>query len=291
MLSKGDHTVGTITQLNESQIQFWQDNGYFLSDIMIEESILEEMRDHVEMVFNGYYANDEPQILTWKPGDPENKIRQMAYAWRVDPVLESSARMREIGAIAAQLMQTDTIRLLMDWLVYKPGIGVQHNPQTGVGWHQDQAYWLNTYPPNLLTARIPLDKETVTNGCMVIIPGSHQWGMINELGAGFWTPGEAELPPDLKSQAHGKNAPRVCELAPGQIMFHHSMTIHGTGQNRTDLPRRSQNIHMMPSNSRFQRLNGRSFLDDYVESHGQRLEDGQVLSGDLFPVIYSNDRA
>ncbi len=280
-----------ITQLNKSQIQFWQDNGYFLSDLIIEESILEEMRAHVEMVFNGYYTNDKPQMLTWRLGDPENKIRQMAYAWRVDPVLESSAQTREIGAIAAQLMQTDTIRLLMDWLVYKPGIGAQQNPETGVGWHQDHAYWLNTYPPDLLTARIPLDNETVANGCMTIIPGSHKWGMKNELGGGFWTPGESELPPDLKNKAHGENAPKVCELAAGQIMFHHSMMIHGTGQNRTDLPRRSQNIHMMPGNTQFQRLNGDSFLDNYVESYGQRLEEGQVLSGDLFPVIYSDEYA
>ena len=277
-----------ITILSESQIQSWQKHGYFLSDIVIGESVLKEMRTHFDMVFEGNYINEALRFRNWKPGDPPGRIRQAAYAWRTDPVLRSTALTPEIGAVAAQLAQTDTIRLLMDWIIYKPGIGTQPNPETGVGWHQDQNYWANTDPPKLLSARIPLDDETISNGCMTIIPGSHKWGLYERIGDGFWTADGPNLPVDIGSRAQGDSLPKVYELKKGQVMFHHCMLIHQSGQNRTDQPRRSQNIHMMPGETRFQSLGGDSFLEQYSSSRGQKLEEGQILEGELFPVVFSS---
>lgn len=274
------------TRLTESQIHAWQKDGYFLSDIIIEDSILEQMREHVDLVFSGVCRNEAPMTVTWKPGDDEDKIRQMANAWRTDPVLEASATTPEIGYIAAQLQQVDTIRLLMDWLVYKPGIGDKIDANTGVGWHQDQAYWLNTYPSNLLTARIPLDHETIENGCMSIIPGSHKWGLSKDLSQGFWKPVDDDLPGYIEKRVQGDHEIKVCELLPGQIMFHHCCLIHGSGQNRSDKPRRSQNIHMMPTGTKYRSLGPTCFLAAYAKNHGQMIKESQELTGDLFPTIY-----
>lgn len=272
-------------QLSESALEQWHEDGYLVTDLVIDGEVLERMAGAFARVFHGQHRKEKPFIVSWQPGDPEDRIRQMAFAWRVDPVLEASALTTEIGALAAQLTHSTSIRLLMDWIIHKPGIGTQPSPNTGVGFHQDQAYWLSTHPARLLTARIPLDDETVENGCMVVVPGSHKHELVPGLGNGFWTHGESGLEPGPGFSGSSMKAPRACELQRGQVMFHHCMLIHGSGQNRSTRPRRSQNLHMMPGDTRYRTGYG-TFFSDYAALHGQKLEDGQLLAGPLFPEIF-----
>ncbi len=44
-----------------------------------------------------------------------------------------------------------------------------------VSWHQDHAYF-GLKPPTIITAWIALNEVTRHNGCMRVIPGSHQSG-------------------------------------------------------------------------------------------------------------------
>lgn len=270
-------------KLSPAQLRSWEDHGYLVSDFMVDPALLAAMREHMARVFNGEWPGERPYICSWKPGDPTDRVRQMAFAWRVDPVFRTSALLPEIGAMAAQLAGASSIRLLMDWIVYKPGIGDAPNPATGIGYHQDHGYWLETWPRNLLSARIPLDHETPRNGCMSVVPGSHRMELLPGMGNGFWIADESGQRLDM----HRDLPPAVdCELQPGQVMFHHCMLIHGTGQNRTHAPRRSQNIHMMPGGTIFRAGYGHCF-SGYAAQHGQQLVHGQALKGGLFPEIYS----
>lgn len=274
-------------QLSQSQLRSWDEDGYFVSDLVIDADLLEAMRHGFANVFQRRWQREPPLVVTWSPGDAPDCIRQAAFAWRVDPVLETSALSPEIGQIAAQLAGVSGMRLLMDWIVHKPGIGQAPNPQTGVGFHQDLAYWGEARSRCLITARIPLDHETPANGCMQVVPGSHRMGLIDGLGNGFWIRSEdgQKLDP-----AHRLPPPRACELEPGRVMFHHCLTLHGTGQNRTGRPRRSQNIHMMPADTRY--CEGMAhFFQDYAALHRRRLADGQPFDDELFPQFHWRDAA
>jgi len=273
--------------LSPTQVQSWQQDGYFISDLRLDPAILEALGERMERVFQGQCENEQPRMTTWRPGDPPERIRQAAFGWRTDPVIRSAALTPAIGYIAAQLAQTAAIRLLMDWIIHKPGVGPDGPKTTGVGWHQDQNYWRNTHPQELLTARIPLDRETAENGCMHILPGSHRWGLLDVIGDGFWDTGESELAPELERLAGGPVEERTCELEPGQIMFHHCLLIHMTGQNRTDAPRRSINVHLMPGHTRFVKSPDVSFIEAYAGDHGMALRHGAPLAGPLFPTVFA----
>jgi len=273
--------------LSPEQIRSWQRDGYFLSDLRLDVALLEDLGERMERTFHGTCENERPRMVTWRPGDPANKIRQAAFSWRTDPVIRSAVLTPAIGYIAAQLTQSPVIRLLMDWMIHKPGVGSDGPQTTGVGWHQDQNYWRNTYPQDLLTARIPLDRETDENGCMHILPGSHRWGLLDVVGDGFWNTGDSKLPREIEQIAGGPVEEKVCEIEPGQIMFHHCLMIHKTGQNRTDRPRRSINIHLMPGHVRFVKSPDLSFIEAYAGDHGMKLHHGQMLSGPLFPTLFS----
>lgn len=278
------------TVVTPKQQAFWDENGYLISDLVLEDAVLEDMREHMERVFNGMWVRERPYISNWGPGSPEDAMRQMAFAWRLSPVLEASALTPEIGEIAAQLVSKDSIRLLMDWIVHKPGVGDRSDAKTGVGFHQDHGYWLETWPRKLLTARIPLDHETEDNGCMWVVPGSHKMELLPGMGDGFWIKDESGLDLGGKFDISNFPDPVSCELQPGQIMFHHCMTIHGTGQNRTNKPRRSQNVHMMPGDTVYRAGHGACF-SGFVAAHGKTLRDGQTFGGNLFPEIWSRETA
>lgn len=274
-------------ELNDSQVRSWQDKGYFISDLRLGQDLLGRVGQQMNRIFMGDCQGEQPRIVTWRPGDSEQRIRQAAFTWRSDPVVRSAVLAPEIGAIAVQLTGSDSIRLLMDWMVFKPGTGPTGPETTGVAWHQDQSYWLNTHPHELLTARIPLDRETADNGCMRIIPGSHRWGLVQNLGDGFWDPGRSELPAHI---THGGREveEKICELEPGQIMYHHCLLLHKTGQNRSLAPRRSINVHLMPAHTRFVSSPDVSFLESYARDHGRTLHNGDMLEGPLFPTLFSS---
>ena len=42
------------------------------------------------------------------------------------------------------------------------------------GWHQDQAYWIDTDDRRTATCWLAVDDSTVENGCLQFLPGSHR---------------------------------------------------------------------------------------------------------------------
>ena len=42
------------------------------------------------------------------------------------------------------------------------------------GWHQDQAYWIDTDDRRTATCWLAVDDSTIENGCMQFLPGSHR---------------------------------------------------------------------------------------------------------------------
>jgi len=78
-----------------------------------------------------------------------------------------------IGAIAARLTGSATIRLWDDQLVQKaPAVG-----STGpvVGWHTDRAYWMTCTSEEMLTAWIPFRDCPEEIGPVLHVSGSHRW--------------------------------------------------------------------------------------------------------------------
>ena len=56
------------------------------------------------------------------------------------------------------------------WSFVKPG-----GEGAVVQWHQDFSYWDRTGPMAHLTVHIALDDQTLENGALHWVPGSHRW--------------------------------------------------------------------------------------------------------------------
>jgi hypothetical protein len=102
-----------------------------------------------------------------------------------------------------------------------------------VSWHQDSVYSSWHLTPST-SAWIALTASHPSNGCMRVIPGSHNQGVLDH----------ANARDDSNLLFRGERVQTVDEslavdvvLQPGEMSLHHSNLIHGSNPNTSDEPR------------------------------------------------------
>ena len=95
-------------------------------------------------------------------------------------------------------------------------------------WHQDNRYW-SFDQEYLIAVWLALGDEVRHNGCLRVIPGSHQ----QQLQQGRFD-AAMFLRTDLAENKTLIGQSRSVELAKGDVLFFHSRLLHAAGRNRTD---------------------------------------------------------
>jgi len=98
-----------------------------------------------------------------------------------------------------------------------------------ISWHQDGTY-MGLEPDDGVTAWIALTPSNTDNGCMYMLPGSHKQG-IRPHHDRFHDDNLLTRGQEIDGIDESKAVPLV--LAPGEVSFHHTRTIHGSHPNRT----------------------------------------------------------
>ncbi len=100
-----------------------------------------------------------------------------------------------------------------------------------IDWHQDFASWYDDGVPfpKLLTVGIAVEPATTENGCLQLIPGSHQIGKMDYLDARSF---------ERRLEHAQKTLGLVhCEMNAGDAVFFHCNTLHGSASNHSDSSR------------------------------------------------------
>jgi ectoine hydroxylase-related dioxygenase (phytanoyl-CoA dioxygenase family) len=264
---------------SEEDVRFFEENGYWLGPKVLTDERLEKLRASMDRVYNSQYETGSPPWSTnWKPGDDPKALRKMDNSRWCDRTLGDLALDETIGAMGARLARTSEIRLWHDQLLYKPGGGKSSG---NVGWHQDYHYWQCSDRPKMLTAWVAFDDVTVENGAMIVVPRSHRWGLMQ--GRSFFDKDIDNIEEKIQAPPGEKIEMVPCVMKAGHLSFHHCMTIHGSGANETDKPRRSLVIHMMDASCRYRKDTPSEEHMNVLLLHGQ---DGDLFQGDYFPVLY-----
>jgi ectoine hydroxylase-related dioxygenase (phytanoyl-CoA dioxygenase family) len=190
----------------------------------------------------------------------------------------------DLGAYAAVLMETTTVRLFRDLLLTMPA-----RRGDGTGWHVDKNYWPTCSSEKLCTAWFSLADCDVENGCLVVISGSHRWRRtpfvrkigLDDTGALARLSGKQPGDMQITSVPHRR----------GQVSFHSCLILHGAHPNRSDVTRQSfaavlqdgDNRYAPPpdgSGARFKSFN----TNDRI---GPRAEDGTPSYADpeFYPAL------
>lgn len=107
-----------------------------------------------------------------------------------------------------------------------------------VAWHQDLVYW-GLAQPDAVTVWLALTPSASDSGCVQMIPGSHR-EVLDHTGR------SSLLREQMGVDAVDEQQAIDLQLAPGQMSIHHSMTVHGSGANRSDYRRVGFVIRYVP---------------------------------------------
>ena len=265
-------------------LELWNANGYWTAPVLLDMETVERLRNAMYRVWAGEFETGrEPWGGPWRLGRNPHAIRKMDQSHWANDTIRELALNETIGAIASRLSDEPEIRLWRDQMLYKPGQGPEGEGGGNVGWHQDHHYW-QCAEGTMLTAWVALDDVTEANGCMHFVPGSHKWGLLE---GDFFNQDMDGMRQRMEQESGRRFEPAACELKAGQVSFHHSLTIHGSGPNATTRPRRSFALHLHADNTCYRTGTNSDNHMNAILMREMGRGDGDLFAGGLWPVLYS----
>ncbi len=211
-----------------------------------------------------YETGVPPQPSFWKPGDAPQKLVKIEMPQVADRRIMDLIRHPALGRLAADVTGASWVQVWWVQMLVKPSAGSGDGDSPHVGWHQDRQYWQQwEASSHLFTAWVALSDVTSEAGPVRHVRGSHRWGLLDQgnfFTEDFRRQGEQVVIPS------GERWEEIeATLPPGGVSFHDQLTLHGSGPNRSGLPRRSFAIHLRTERSRpvaDRRQGLTSFIDD-----------------------------
>ena len=261
-------------KLSKEQIEFFRQNGFVSGIRLLDEQQIEIIRKELSQIadpghpghslFYEFHSNES--------ADPSTILFHALGAWRITAGLHDVLWNPRFLVAASQLLGNVPVRFWHDQLFWKP-------PKQGgvVAWHQDYSYWTRTKPVAHLTCWCGLDDATKENGCLQYIPGSHLWGLLPKPVIA----GELEGIKDFLNEEQKKrfDNPQFAAVRAGEAIFHHSLTLHGSGANTSSKPRRAFVIN--------------TIADGVISDSNEPLLDGvppvpkgEKIEGQFFPLLF-----
>jgi len=262
-------------KLSEEQVSFFKENGFLAGVKMLDDAQIDFLRNELFEIAD---VNHPAHSLYYEfhsneSSDPSTILFHALGAWRIGPGFHDVLWNPRFLVAASQLLGNVPVRFWHDQLFWKPAKkgGV-------VAWHQDYSYWTRTKPVAHLTCWCALDDATKENGCLQYIPGSHRWGLLPKPVLAGDIQGIKDFLHDEQKEQF--DHPQFAEVKAGEAIFHHSLTLHGSGENKSDKPRRAFVIN--------------AFADGVISDSNEPLlegvpvvEKGNKMEGQFFPLLYS----
>ncbi len=263
--------------LSAAEVAQFKSNGFLLGGRVLSDEHVAELQEEMQRVIRDHGRADVPQPVQLVNlfGNADAPIWQIVNIFHASEPFRRLMYSPKVIEEIAQMTDANQLRIWHDQIQYKPSGKGGHSQ-----WHQDAPYW-STLTPNdvMVTAWIALDDVDESNGCMRMMPGTHKLGdQIEYLHKikDFYNP---------PTEFDGRNFEvRLCPVPKGHVHYHHSLTWHGSGENKSDRPRRAIALHYMTEKCRYAAA-GHHPMKPYIH-----VADGEMLQGDAFPLVWEKQR-
>ena len=259
--------MNVATTLPPQLLQDFVRNGYVVVPDLLDPDELVRFGAAVDAAVARRSRHDTRDLA--EKSRYEQSFIQCQNLWEDCPTVRPLTFHPRVAETAARLLGVDAVRLWHDQALYKEPGGRETDP------HQDQPYW-PIVETNTITAWIPFDGSTLSNGAMGYLPGSHRVGVREFVNIFF---GEPENP--LQRQELAGIEPAWVEVPAGGVAFHHGLTFHLAGPNTTDTVRRVHTAIYFADGST--RGEGR-YPHPSVERAGIAM--GAVIASDVTPIAW-----
>ncbi len=259
-------------ELSPEAIDFFQKNRYIkLKNVFDAETLA-----YYSTFISGKVAELNKNGQPLDARDTYGKaFLQIFNLWREDETIKEFVFSKRLGKIAADLMQTDGVRMYHDQALYKEGGG-------GITpWHADQYYWPLS-SDKTVTAWIPLQAIPLNMGPLEFSAGSHVIVEGRELAIGD----DSEVLIQKKLRVTDfKHVIEPFDL--GEVSFHSGWVFHRAGANQTDEMRKVMTVIYMDKDMLLREPENENQVNDW-NTWCPNAKIGEVIDTPLNPVIYQN---
>jgi phytanoyl-CoA hydroxylase len=223
--------------MGDSFTSMFRRHGYAMARGLFPASAAADYRDHFMAWRRRGGFPDDPGA---DPGarDPLRRYPRMMHMHRWDPVSLDWLLDPRIAECLRSLLGAEPYAV-QSMLYFKPP-GAR-----GQAMHQDNFY-LRVQPGTCIAAWMALDAADEDNGCLHVVPGSHQWPILCTSPADTTT-SFTDITVPLPAGA----PVRPVFMNPGDVLFFNGSLVHGSEPNRTgDRFRRSLIGHYVHAEAR-----------------------------------------
>jgi phytanoyl-CoA hydroxylase len=151
-------------------------------------------------------------------------VRRLLQAYARDPVFSEWASSRELGVHLGALLGP---AVELSQAHHNCVMTKDPRYSSVTMWHRDIRYW-SFERPELISVWLALGRERVRNGCLLVLPGSH------EIEFGRDALDDAQfLRTDVESSRALLDTEVAVELDPGDMLLFHCRLFHAAGRNET----------------------------------------------------------
>ena len=265
-----ENTLNQPYALPQSAVDFFQKNRFIKLKNVFDAHTLAFYGNKISEKVAELNQNDKPLDQRDTYG---KAFLQIFNLWREDSDIKDFVFSERLGKIAADLMQTNGVRIYHDQALYKEGGG-------GITpWHADQYYWpLST--DKTVTAWIPLQAVPLEMGPLEFSAGSHVIVEGRELAIG--DDSEAKIQQKLRVTDF-KHVIEPFDL--GEVSFHSGWVFHRAGANKTDQTRKVMTVIFMDKNMILKQPDNENQINDW-HTWCPNATIGEVIDSPLNPITY-----
>lgn len=225
-------TEASVDKFTPEEIAAFQNDGYIIQRGLLPNHYVQTILEVTRRDAGAHFGDIEYEADVKYPGAPVSldaeggrTIRRLRQAFSRDPVF---SRLVKEPCLLNRLKQLIAPPVVMP-LAHHNCIMTKHpHYSSDTGWHQDIRYW-SFQTPQLVNAWFALGDETITNGCLKILPGSHRMQLHDHQ-----LDDEKFFREDLAENAELLDSAVTAELKAGDVLFFHAQCFHSATRNYSD---------------------------------------------------------
>ena len=218
--------IESVTRpLTSEELRTYDRDGVVCLRGVLSEAWIAELRRALDEVL----ANPGPQGKNY-PDMGSGRFGYDTFMWTRHPAFRRFQADSPLPEVAARVMGSAHAYLMVDLAFVK-----EPNTPNPTPWHQDQPYgWYEGW--QVCSFWVPLDPVTIESGALEWVRGSHRWGKwYKPVGfdpAMYLDTREFETLPDIEAGRADYDIIHY-DMAPGDVLAHHLLTLHGAPGNRS----------------------------------------------------------
>jgi len=242
-------------RLTSEQVEAFRREGYLIyKEPVLAPEKFASLKAYFEKILSEMPAGERPEAL-----DVPHFMHPELFKWAMDDAVLD----------LVEPITGPDIAIFSTHFICKPkGNGKR------VPWHEDSAYWKGQVTPmEVVTVWLALDPSTKENGCMMVIPRTHNEGQQGFSEYSNVDPSKNVFGNEI-IQAHRDDAKRVdIVLQPNQCSLHDGRIQHGSEPNTSNLRRCGWTIRFTSTAVKF---------SDFKGAHQVYLARGRDLGGNTY---------